>query len=106
MLKRIEFYTVSIILAALIVLNFIASIRTPDPGTPVTNTEFLLQAERDSLLAAALSKDLKADSLQAVINRRDLDIKLIQKKYATPKKNVLVLGADSSLSVFLRSAAH
>lgn len=65
-----------------------------------------LTIQKDSALARAIKYEKKADSLQATIDRKDANYKKVQKKIEDEKKNVLVLGADSTLSVFERSTAH
>ncbi len=63
----------------------------------------IMEVQRDSAFARALKFELMADSIQAVANRKQLDINIIRKKYEIEKKNVLLLSADSTLSLFIRS---
>lgn len=105
MITRAEFYISCLIILAFIAGGFYIT-HKPAPVPGQTDQSAIWQVQRDSLLAAALAKDLKADSLQAVINRRDLDIKEIKKKYEGIKKDILVLSPDSTLRLFLRSTSH
>ena len=66
----------------------------------------IYQVQRDSAFARALKFELKADSIQSVLNRKNLDLNIIRKKTENEKKNVLILSADSSLSLFERSVTH
>lgn len=107
MITRIEFYGICVI--ALIIVFSIRSIDTSNAEKAKAQAETrdsILAVQKDSAMTRALKFELKADSLQAVINRKKLDIKIIQKKYENEKKNVLVLDADSTLSLFERSVAH
>lgn len=69
----------------------------------IETQDSIMEVQRDSALALVLKKELAADSLQAIVNRINLDVNNIKKKYANEKKNIMVLGADSTLSYFLRT---
>lgn len=107
MISRIEFYICMCILSGAMIFT-ICSIGNPSSGqrAGIEVRDSILQVQKDSALAQALKYGLKADSLQAILNRKKLDIKNIQKKYENEKKNVLVLSADSTLSLFERSITH
>lgn len=108
MISRVEFYTCFILLTA-IVIGSVISTDTQFSDIKRAKIEVLdsiLQVQRDSALAKAMQSELKADSIQAILNRKKLDIQIIHKKYETEKKNVLVFGADSSLSYFTRAITH
>lgn len=105
MITRKEFYCCYIIIALLM----IGDIFCTDSGflelkrARIETRDSIMEVQRDSALALALKKELAADSLQAIVNIRNLDINNIKKKYANEKKNIMVLGADSTLSYFLRT---
>ncbi len=109
MISRIEFYACFIILILIIGLSSYVS--TYDPGAEsekirIQTLDSMYQVQRDSALTRAMQNELRGDSLQAIVNRRNLDINNIKKKYANEKKNVSVLGADSSLLFFQRSVTN
>lgn len=109
MISRIEFYA-SIILLILII-GFSTYVSTYDPmgereKARLKSQDSLLLVQRDSALARSLKHELIGDSLQAIVNRRNLDLNNIKKKYQNEKKNVSVLGADSSLLFFQRSVTN
>ena len=105
MISRIEFYIGYFILCGIVIFsiwsvdNTVASIER----ARIEVRDSVLQVQKDSALARAMQYELKADSLQAVVNRKKLDMQIIHKKYETEKKNVLILNADSTLSYFLRT---
>lgn len=105
MISRIEFYTCIVILCSLVAFSYLPQ---PNADEEVQKAllrmqDSILQEQQDWKLNAALKFELAADSMQAVINRKDLDFTLIQKKYEKEKNNVLLLNADSTLSFFERS---
>lgn len=105
MISRIEFYASLIILAGIMVFS-IYSNNTSIADIQRARTEVkdsVLQVQRDSAIKRSMKFELHADSLQAILNRKKLDLQIIKKKYETDKKNVLVLDADSTLSLFMRS---
>lgn len=109
MISRIEFYACFIIL--ILIIGFSTYVSTYDPVGEVEkgrlkSRDSLLLVQRDSAFARALKNELIGDSLQAIVNRRNLDLNNIKKKYANEKKNVSVLGADSSLLFFQRSVTN
>lgn len=109
MISRIEFYACFIIL--ILIIGFSTYVSTYDPAGEAEKARLqardsLLLVQRDSAFARALKKELIGDSLQAIVNRRNLDLNNIKKKYANEKKNVSVLGADSSLLFFQRSVTN
>lgn len=109
MISRIEFYIVSCFLSG--ILLFFISYNQDDTSdnterARIEAMDSIYQVQRDSALALSLQYELKADSLQAIINRKKLDINNIRKKYENEKKNVLILSADSTLSLFERSVSH
>lgn len=108
MITRAEFYiTCALILVFIAGMSYLGDDHKPvEKRIKIEMQDSVLQVQRDSALALALARDLKADSLQAVINRRNLDIQLIQKKYETKKNTIRVLGPDSSLAFFTRAVTH
>lgn len=108
MISRAEFYTCFILLAAIIIGSVISTDTqlTDIKRAKIEVRDSILEVQRDSAMAKALQSELKADSIQAILNRKKLDIQIIHKKYETEKKNVLVLNADSSLSYFTRAVTH
>lgn len=109
MISRIEFYASFIIL--IMIIGFSTYLNTYDPGGEAEKARLqardsLLVVQRDSAFARSLKKELRGDSLQAIVNRRNLDINNMKKKHANEKKNVSVLGADSSLLFFQRSVTN
>jgi len=108
MISRIEFYCCICIIAGILVFSIYSTDNSISEiqKARIDARDSILAVQKDSALVRALKFELKADSLQAVINRKKLDIKIIQKKYENEKKNVLVLGADSTLSLFERSVTH
>lgn len=108
MISRVEFYTCMAVLCGIIFFFSYPQDNTSGDleKTRLRMQDSLFQVQRDSALQRSLKFELAADSLQAVINRRNLDIKLIHKKYENEKKNVLLLSADSTLSLFERSVTH
>lgn len=109
MISRVEFYIVSCFLCG-ILLFFIhyTTINTvkDKERARIEARDSIYQVQRDSALALSLQHELKADSLQQIINRKKMDINNIRKKYENEKKNVLILSADSTLSLFERSVTH
>ena|ERR1035437_5531139 len=108
MVTRIEFYAGICIIAAILIfsINSIDNSFSEIKKARIETKDSMLTVQKDSAISRALIFELKADSLQAVINRKKLDIKDIQKKYEKEKKNMLVLNADSTLALFERSVAH
>lgn len=108
MISRAEFYTCFIILCGIVIFSVIStdSQFLEIKRAKIDARDSMLAVQKDSALARALQFEIKADSLQAVINRKKLDMQLIHKKYETEKKNVLVLDADSSLSYFTLAVTH
>lgn len=108
MISRIEFY--SCILAILgTLIFFMVSTNDSILGIEKARIEArdsIWQTQKDSALSRSFKSELRADSLQAVLNRKKLDLNTIYKKHENEKKKVLVLGADSSLSFFERSITH
>lgn len=108
MISRIEFYIGISILAGILVFsiystdNSIAEIQK----ARIETKDSMLQVQKDSAFARALKFELRSDSIQAILNRKKLDLQIVQKKYENEKKNVLVLGADSTLSLFERTIPH
>ena len=105
MISRIEFYAAFSILCGIIILAIWSTdfYRYENERAKIETRDSVLQVQKDSALARAIQYELRADSLQAVVNRKKLDMQIIHKKYETEKKNVLVLNADSTLSYFLRT---
>ena len=105
MITRKEFYLCWGIIAALIIGNiFSDDISSLDlKRAKIDARDSVIQEQINSTLARSLSAELKADSIQALLNRKNLDIQTIKKKTQDEKKNVLILNADSTLSYFLRT---
>lgn len=109
MISRIEFYVCICILMIVLLASSIApwiKSNVDMERAKIESLDSIYQVQRDSAYARALKFELKADSLQATINRKNLDLTIIRKKTENEKKNVLVLSADSSLSLFERSVTH
>lgn len=108
MISRVEFYAcIGIVLAVLIFSIYSNDDSSLEIEKARLNTlDSIYQSQRDSAFARALQYEVKADSQQAVINRKNLDIQNIQKKYEKEKRNVLNLNADSSLLLFERTVTH
>lgn len=108
MISRIEFYICFTLLIALMIGNiFSTDSQTAEIQRAKTETlDSILQVQRDSALAKALQAEMKADSIQALLNRKNLDIQTIKNKTQDEKKNVLILNADSTLSLFTRTVTH
>lgn len=106
MISRAEFYTCIVILAGVLIYSLHP---WEDPGhseaekARIDTRDSVIQVQRDSAFGRALKFELKADSLQAQLNRKNLDLNIIHKKIENEKKNVRVLNADSTLSFFERS---
>lgn len=108
MISRVEFYTCILIIAGIFIFS---NWPTDHSGNDVKKARIetrdsIIQVQKDSAFARALKFELKADSLQTVVNRKNLDLNIIYKKIENEKKNVLVLNADSTLSFFERSVTH
>lgn len=105
MISRFEYYAGIILLAVMLIYSNISTDISIDEiqKARINARDSILQVQRDSALNRSLQFELKADSLQSVINRKKLDLQIIKKKYENEKKNVLVLNADSTLSLFMRS---
>ena len=108
MISRLEFYLCIAAIAGILIFSIYStdSSISEIQRARIETTDSVLQVQKDSAFARALKYELKADSLQASINRKNLDIQNIKKKYGNEKKNVLMLGADSSLSLFERTVTH
>lgn len=109
MISRAEFYASFIFL--ILVIGMASYFNLYDPTAEsekvrLKTLDSIYQVQMDSAFSSALKNELRGDSLQAIINRRNLDITNIKKKYDNEKKNVSVLGADSSLSFFQRSVTN
>lgn len=105
MISRAEFYTCIIILAGILLFSIWPPDHSKDEAEKarIQTRDSMIQVQKDSAFTRALKFELKADSLQAVVNRKNLDLNIIHKKIENEKKNVLVLNADSTLSFFQRS---
>lgn len=108
MITRIEFYAGIAIIAGILIFSIWSTDNSvlEIQKARIETKDSMLRVQKDSAFARALQYELKADSLQATINRKKLDLKIIQNKYENEKRNVLVLGADSTLSLFERTIAH
>lgn len=108
MISRIEFYSCFVILTCILIFSIYSTDNSISgiERARIETIDSILQVQKDSAFARALKYELKADSLQATINRKKLDINNIKKKYENEKKNVLVLNADSTLSLFERTITH
>lgn len=108
MITRAEFYCCFVIVMALIIGNiFFTDKQFLDiKRAKIETLDSILQVQRDSAMAKALQAEMKADSVQALLNRKNLDIQTIKKKTQDEKKNVLILNSDSTLSLFTRSVTH
>lgn len=108
MITRQELYFCFIVLVGIFVFDIFSThnaIEEIQKGR-IEVRDSVLTIQKDSALARAIQSQKKADSLQQIIDRKDANYKKVQKKIEDEKKNVLVLGADSTLSVFERSTAH
>lgn len=108
MITRTEFYvSVAVILAvfAYVIFNNDNS-KSEAKIAAIEMRDSVLQSQRDSAVHCSAVLDLKSDSLQAVINTKNLEIKEVKQKYVVIKEKVNKLSADSSLSFFLRSVTH
>lgn len=105
MISRIEFYTCMVILWGIGIFFYSTAGNVGEDAEKarLRMQDSILQVQRDWKLNEALKYELAADSMQAVINRKNLDINLMKKKYENEKKNALLLRADSTLSLFERS---
>ena len=105
MISRIEFYICMAILCGILIFSSYSPDNTDGDVEKalLRMQDSILQDQRNWKINAALQYELAADSMQAVINRKDLDFNLMQKKHEKEKKNVLLLSADSTLSFFKRS---
>lgn len=108
MISRIEFYTGLCILAGILIFSIYSTDNSLSEikKARIEARDSILTVQKDSAIAKALRSEMKADSLQAMINRKKLDINTIQKKYEKEKNHVLVLDADSTLALFERSITH
>lgn len=108
MISRAEFYIVIGFLSITILLSLYSNHTYVEQiqRAKIETIDSVLQVQKDSAFARALQYEIKADSLQAVINRKKLDIQNIRYKYEKEKKNVLILNADSTLRLFERSVTH
>jgi len=108
MISRIEFYIVICFISAIFLFSIFYTSDTEviTERIRIEARDSIYQVQRDSALTLSLKYELKADSLQAIINRKNLDINNIKKKYENEKKNVLILCADSTLSLFERSVTN
>lgn len=105
MISRAEFYTCITILAGILLFSIWYPDHSKDEAEKarIETRDSMIQVQKDSAFTRALKFELKADSLQAVINRKNLDLTIIHKKIENEKKNVISLNADSTLSLFQRS---
>lgn len=105
MISRIEFYTcIAALCGVLIFFSYPKENTDADVQKAILRMQdSILQEQRNWKINAALKYELAADSMQAIINRKDLDFTLMKKKHENEKKNVLLLNADSTLSFFERS---
>lgn len=104
MISRAEFYASFIVL--IMVIGFASYVNLYDPKADeetarIEAQDSIILVQRDSAFSRALKFELRSDSFEAIANRRNLDLNIIRKKTQDEKKNVLVLGADSTLSFFL-----
>ena len=100
MVSRKEFY-IAVALVILLIVYFNYNKETAPEDIQIARIQ-----TRDSIFATALKKDLKSDSLQAVINMKDLQLNNLPIKYVSIKENIVKLDADSALSFFLQSISH
>lgn len=105
MISRTEFYTCICILIGILIYSMDPwdDSRSEAEKAKIETRDSMIQVQKDSAFTRALKFELKADSLQAVINRKNLDLTIIHKKIENEKKNVISLNADSTLSLFQRS---
>lgn len=106
MISRAEFYASFLLLILLI--GCVSYLNYHDPmyeseKARIETRDSIILVQRDSAFKRSLMFELRADSFQAIANRKNLDLKNIHKKIENEKKNVLSLGADSTLSFFQRS---
>lgn len=106
MITRAEFYASFLLL--ILVIGFASYVNVYDPQNEAEKARIeardsIILVQRDSAYGRALKFELRADSFQAIANRKNLDLNIIRKKIDNEKKNVLSLGADSTLSFFQRS---
>ena len=105
MISRAEFYTCICILAGILIYSMHPWEDSGDAAEKarIETRDSVIQVQKDSAFTRALKFELRGDSLQALLNRKNLDLNIIHKKIENEKKNVLSLGADSTLSFFQRS---
>jgi biopolymer transport protein ExbD len=94
---------VSVLLAVVLLFVMTCNDHHNEQEAKIEQRDSVLEAQRDSALELVLKSDLRGDSLQTVINRRELDIQELKAKFKHEKENILQLNADSTLRYFLRA---
>ena len=105
MISRVEFYiSVVVVIGIVFYLSYFSNTSMYEAEkAKLEARDSLLTIQRDSALAKAMMYDMKSDSLTSVINRKKLDIDLINKKYEKEKNSIRTLDADSTLRFFKSS---
>lgn len=105
MISRVEFYACLCIIAGILIY-----LMNPgkDPGIEaemarIEIRDSIIQAQKDSAFNRAMKYELQADSLQALLNRKNLDLSIIHKRIENEKNAMLHVHVDSVLAYFQRS---
>jgi hypothetical protein len=105
MITRTEFYVSIVVILGVLAYVIFNNDNTKNEAqiAAIEMRDSVYQSQRDSAIKCSLKLDIKSDSLQSVINTKDLQLKQVKEKYVVIKEKVNKLSADSSLSFFLRS---
>ncbi len=103
MISKKEFYVgLAVVIAILIYIAWpIDSTKSDVEIAKLQTRDSILTAQNDSLKSAVLVLSIKGDSLQSVINTKNLQLKEIKVKYVKVKDNVSKLSPDSTVLYFL-----
>lgn len=107
-ITRLEFWAAIILLGGLVIYSLFPnnnnSLEIKKARIEVRDSVLLVQ--RDSAIHQSLRSELRGDSLQAIINRKNLDLKQVHEKYIYLEKSVAKLPIDSAVAFFLRAISH